>query len=490
MLWLCLHLPDLSQEVFSRGARHAGPLAVVSGRGTRRFVQAADAAARALGVVPGLSLGAAHALAPGLRVRDRDEVAEGEALASLARWAGQFSPFVSLSPRPHPSILLEVQGSLGLFGGPEALGRRVESGALALGFQPFAALAPTPLAAELLARAGQAALVTEPGDLGRHLAPLGLDVLDLPKDTSDALHGLGVRTLGDCLRLPRAGLARRFGRGLLDTLDRALGTLPDPREPYVAPPRFESKLDLPASTAHTEALLFASHRLLLELEGFLRAQGAGVARFRLDLLHAEGEPTGLDVGLSPPGREPKRLLALLRERLERTPLRDLVAALRLSGSDLVPLTPRSRKLYPRGDEAPDDGAGLLERLRARLGEETVLGLRLVADHRPERASRETTAVGARGAARGGAGGGTTADAAPALGPRPLWLLEVPTPIPETGLSLRDGPERIESGWWDGEDVARDYFVAEDEGGARVWVYRERRPGNEEAPRWFLHGVFS
>ena len=52
------------------------------------------------------------------------------------------------------------------------------------------------------------------------------------------------------------------------------------------------------------------------------------------------------------------------------------------------------------------------------------------------------------------------------------------------LSILRGPERIETGWWDGRDAARDYYEAEDPDGARLWVYRERRTGE-----WFLHGVF-
>jgi protein ImuB len=53
-----------------------------------------------------------------------------------------------------------------------------------------------------------------------------------------------------------------------------------------------------------------------------------------------------------------------------------------------------------------------------------------------------------------------------------------------GWRLR-GLERVESGWWDGADVARDYFLAETPGGERLWVYRDRRSRD-----WFLHGLFA
>jgi protein ImuB len=49
-----------------------------------------------------------------------------------------------------------------------------------------------------------------------------------------------------------------------------------------------------------------------------------------------------------------------------------------------------------------------------------------------------------------------------------------------------GPERIESGWWDGKPAARDYFVARNPRGETLWIYREY--GHSEA--WYLHGIFA
>jgi len=47
------------------------------------------------------------------------------------------------------------------------------------------------------------------------------------------------------------------------------------------------------------------------------------------------------------------------------------------------------------------------------------------------------------------------------------------------------PERIETGWWDGGEIARDYYAAVDIHGVRMWVFRERTSPH----KWFLHGVF-
>jgi protein ImuB len=77
--------------------------------------------------------------------------------------------------------------------------------------------------------------------------------------------------------------------------------------------------------------------------------------------------------------------------------------------------------------------------------------------------------------------------------RPLWMLTQPealktvdgTPRYRGPLGIETGPERIETGWWDGKDVARDYYIARDARGARLWIYQERRP----PCGWFWHGIF-
>jgi protein ImuB len=59
------------------------------------------------------------------------------------------------------------------------------------------------------------------------------------------------------------------------------------------------------------------------------------------------------------------------------------------------------------------------------------------------------------------------------------------PATPAALALLSGPERIESGWWDGGDIQRDYYVVKDSAGALLWIYRECTG----ARRWFLHGIF-
>jgi protein ImuB len=299
--------------------------------------------------------------------------------------------------------------------------------------------------------------------------------------TLEALAAIGATRVGDVAALPRAGLARRFGRKLLDDLDRALGRAPDPRTFFTPPAEFRARLELPAEVTQAEALLFAARRLFVQLEGFLAARAGGVQRLALRLAHREARFTEVPIGLVAPARDAAHFTLLARERLGCLALPEAVRAIALTACDVVPLAGEALALFDDGASAPGDWKKLVERLRARLGGAAVHYLAVAAEHRPERASRESaTGAGAAGAAHPGL--------------RPFWLLPVPQPLEEIDaaphrggpLKLLAGPERIESGWWDGGDVARDYFVAETADRTLVWVYRERRaPGG-----WFLHGLFA
>jgi len=290
---------------------------------------------------------------------------------------------------------------------------------------------------------------------------------------------MGVRTFGELLQLPRDGVARRFGQALLDEIDRALGKIPDPRAPWMAPSKYRSQLDLPAPVYSTEPLLFAANRLIQELAGFLSMKQSGITRLKLTLRHEEHKPTVVMLGFSVPTRDPQRILRLLRERMATLSLPDRVEAIVIESAEARPLNSRNLSLFPE-DRLPEEERWLIiEHLRARLGAEAVYGITPHPDHRPERAWRCCEPG--------------TASNIDTVDERPLWLLDPPQrlrihderPALDQPLMLVAGPERIESGWWDDDVALRDYFVAADEQGRRFWIFRERN--GQQA--WFLQGVF-
>lgn len=476
MLWSCLHFPDLSLQLLLRAIPPARPLVVHSG-GNRPHVLSCDAHARSTGIAAGMSLSAAIALCPALQARARDAGAERRALERIAGWAGQFTPTVALAAPD--ALLLEIEGSLGLFGGLAALQLRLREEVAALGYAAGITAAPTPGAALLLARAGMDRTITAGTCLHDALRDLPLALLRQPQEVVGGLALMGVQTVGACLALPREGVARRFGQGLLDELDRALGLLPDPCDPYRPPAHYRARLPLPAPVHETGPLLFAAQRLVVEMSGHLRARGSGSTRLKLTLHHEARAPTIVQIGFSSPTRDPQRIARLLRERLACVELPERVEAIQFDCEESRPLASHNLSLFPEEAVPDEERWSIVDHLRARLGTDAVHGIASHADHRPELASRACEP----GAAQPGR----------AQARRPLWLVDPPRRLREREdlpqldgpLVLHGGPERIESGWWDGRDVARDYFVASDAQGRQLWIYRER----DGRRGWYLQGIF-
>ena len=385
---------------------------------------------------------------------------EREALAAAAAWACQFTPRVSLEPPQ--GMVAEVEGSLRFFGGFEPLKAKLQQGLTDLGFKAVFAFAPTARAALWRAAGG-----------GGALEELPVAVTGLAPEALELLSGLGVRTLGELMRLPREGVALRFGQGLLRELDRARGDLPEPREFFVPPARFSARLELPAQVTQAESVLFAARRLLAGLEGLLAARHAGVRRFCLVLLHRDLPPTELKVGLATAGRGAEHFARLLREHLARTTLCAAVEAIRIEAGDFEVLSGESKNFFNDPHTGGEKWLRLVERLQARLGSSAVHGLRVHPDHRPERAWVCVFP-----------GEGFLPKEEKQNEPRPLWLLEPPRRLGEGEFVLLAGPERIESGWWDGAEARRDYFIARTGERSLAWIYREREGG------WFLHGIFA
>lgn len=472
-LWTCLHFPDLPLSIFARADARQTPT-VVSSTSHRPDVLVANDAARKRGIAAGLSIAAALALDPELSIHLRDECAEAAALKNIALWGGQWTSTISIE---QPAVvLLEVSASLKYFGGLNDLLDRIECGLAATGFTAVIATAPTAGAASLLARAGRAITIERSEDLEQELAGVPVALLEGAEAHIDTLAGIGVRTVADLLALPRDGVARRFGALLLDQIDRARGMLPDARTMFVAPERYQGQIELPSPVDEAEALLFAVKRLVVELAGFLRGRGAGVTRLVCDLLHKDAKPTTIVLGVACT-RQVDHILNVLRERLSREQLPDRVEAIRLASGEISPLRLEEGDFFPGAGKNSEGGAQLIERLRARLGDESVRRLSLCADHRPESAWAYES--------------GTSKEAgeAPFAGPRrPLWLFRQPRALEgepaSSEVKLLSGPERIETGWWDGGEIRRDYFVGRERHGGELWLYRDR------GGQWFVQGIFA
>jgi protein ImuB len=395
---------------------------------------------------------------------------------ALACWAGRFTPQVNLVPS---ALRLEIAGSLRLFGGLTTVLRLVREDLAAMEVDAQLAVAATPLAALWLARAGGGAVCPDLPATRAALAAVPLAALELAPPLMRRIEGFGLRCVGDLLALPRAGLGARLGKPFLVDLARAMGEVADPQVFFVFPECFEQGLELPVPVEAAPVLLFAARRLVAALAGWLAARNAAVREIEWLIDHGHGAVTTLPLAFSAPVHQALRIERVLKERLDALSLSAPALALHLSAREVAPRDARSQVLFDGAGQRHEALADLMDRLLARLGPQAVQGLACHADHRPELASRRAPGK---------------ASAAPALPPRPLWLVDPPEVLREVhgrpqragALSLLAGPERIEAGWWDGGDARRDYFVAQDLAGRRLWIFRDPRPPGG----WFLHGWFA
>jgi protein ImuB len=469
--WLAIRLPHLALDLFTRSQPGNGLAVAVSGLVQRReLIIDCNPAALAGGVKPGMPATAALGILDGLQLVERDHEAEQQALQRLAAWCYQYSNQLRIAD-DRSGLFLEAGASERLFGPPDRLGKRLERELVQLGYHAMGGSAPTPEAAWLAAREGLH--IASSGHIRRQLGPLPLQRLQLDSPQLLAMERMGFRQLRDLLRLPRKALTRRFGPALPDYLDRLLGVRPDPRALYQPPERFSARLELPAEIHASQALLFPLKRLLEELCGVLRGGDTAVQSLQIRLSHEDHDDSLLPLGLQAPSQDPERLMAVLRERLERQRLPQAVRSIRLEAPQLLKFKAGQSTLFrDTAAEQRQDIEQLAERLQARLGKDSVAGITGVEDHRPEYSWRPR-ALDER------------PDCA-SLAHRPAWLLPRPQRCSIENYEILAGPERIESGWWDGRDCRRDYFIVRDNRGSTLWAFHEYKPRRG----WYLHGIFA
>ncbi|MDP3658494.1 DUF6504 family protein [Phenylobacterium sp.] len=505
---LCAWSPNWAIDNWRRrnpSAPQDRPFALVeTARGVRRLA-AVDEAARALGLFAGQKAADAAALVPELDSAEAEPAADLAALEALADWCVRFSPAVA--PDAPDGLLLDVEGVSHLWGGEGALmadfRHRLGQGGIGVRL----ALADTPGAAWALAHHGVDGTIAAVGEQAPLLAPLPPAALRLEPQAAAQIERLGLKRLGQLMKIPRAPLGRRFGAATLMRLDQALGRAREalafrrPATPWFARLAFAEPISAPEDMGRV------SRDILEALCARLDDAGQGARRFEMAFHRVDGQAPSLSVGLAFPGRDARRLARLFAPKLETVDPGFGIEVVTLSALDVEPLAGRQTSLrqspsrssssgLSRGsmhtgdaegtsallrfpgasvfmdprDKPEDDGrkdevfqwdlideaelAPLVDRLANRLGEERVWKSAAFESHVPELASIRAPPLA------GAPHGGWDPDL-----PRPLRLfrrpeaIEVTAPVPDDPpiqfrwrgrvhrVSRSEGPERIAEEWW-------------------------------------------
>ncbi len=374
----------------------------------------------------------------------------------------------------------------------------------------------------------------------REFGALPIAALRVASETVELLRQLGIERVHQLGSLPREGLATRLGTALIERLDQAEGRQEEPWNVFRATPEFRCELDLEAPSADRTIIDSWLEEVLRRVTETLRRRRCGALRLDVTAWGAAEPCARWRVDLFRPSADLRHLLGLLRLQIDcRTPTAP-VARLEVE----VPL---SGELEIRQQELFDDGSGdrraageLIETLSGRLGRERVLEVTLRDGAQPEFAFTPRPVTGslrsrlararprpqrvrfetARERQEDDPSGLARLPSGLAALRRPLRCWNPPLPIEVVGRAdersgraenggrgggsaphdslpaalrfphgLRAirrgwGPERIETGWWRGPWIRRDYYVIETEDGYRYWIFRTRDPD-----AWFLHGAF-
>lgn len=536
---LARRLPEAREQPFATVAEARG----------RMVVGAVNLRARRAGVVGGMPLADARAVVPDLVVRPADPAGDASTLESLARWAVRFTPRVAVAGPD--AFFLDIGGCTHLFNGERALADSLREGLDRLGLTSRMALADTPGAAWALARYGKEELTVAPAAAGPEglkdmLAELPVAALRLDPAVVEAMSSFGLDKIHALFDLESVDLGRRFGFDLPRRIDQALGLREEPLVPLRPILPREVRLAFAEPVARAEDVWAATEQLLGDLCRLLRRMGEGARRLRLVCCRVDGRPQNLVVGTSRPMRRKDRLMALFAEKLGEVDPGFGIEEMALSAEVAEPVGERQSDCWAGGSqpggkaglhgmvgkagldgvvgEASLRGAGLdgdeddkLSGLLDRLGNR--FGFDRVARPAPRSSWLPESAVG-KGALLVSSTGSLAAAVAgwPEGRRRPLRLLSPPerVDVPADpgpgqpparfrrggrmhGTRFAEGPERIECEWWRDATPPRDYYMVEDESGQRWWLFREATrppsadtPGNrsDDAPRWFLHGVFA
>jgi protein ImuB len=366
-----------------------------------------------------------------------------------------------------------------------------------------AGIAEVPGVAEVAARLAPdgTALRIPAGQERAFLAPQPLGVLSPTPRAARMLRGAGVTTCGALAALPRESIEVRFGpEGDLLWM-RARGQ--DPRWLFAPIPHELPRAEVDFvdhSVADAGRLAFAANGLLGSVCQTLEARAQRARTLRLTLTLEGGGALERELRTRRPTGERAPWLARLREVLDSIQLPDRVSGVRLEVLDVEGVSATQGDLFDAGFATAAPVEEALARLIDRMGPVVVqpeASRHPLADRRTRWIPQEPEVV-----AEAHTGWPETVSPTPRL---TLQRPEQPVPV-QVRLSRRSGeprpvgyccdregwktlseaagPDRISGGLgWD-DRFAREYYLATDEDGRVVWLFRDALGG-----RWFIQGWF-
>lgn len=483
---LILRQPELAGVPFVLAGPERGRMVVI----------AASTEAQTNGIDKGMVVADARAVLPHLQVIDDDPELAGKLLYALAEWGLRYTPVAAID-LPE-GLILDASGCSHLWGGEMAYLKDIVTRLRGSGYDVRAAMADTIGAAWAASRYSLTDAIIEPGDQFNAIQAFPPAALRIEAATLEKMQKLGFYQIKGFINIAGSVLRRRFGQSFLDRLGQALGHVHESLQPIQPPEPYQERLPCLEPIRTATGIEIALKKLLEQLCTRLAQEGKGLRKASLKCYRIDGEMRQIEIGTSSPSCSVDHLFRLFELRIATIEPALGIELFLLEAPVVEEMTEQQETLWnTSGKNKWVAIAELLDRLAGRAGSDIVHRYLPAEHYWPERSIAEASSLKEE-----------PATSWRTERPRPIHLLpdpervEVTAPIPDYPPMLfrykgqihkirrADGPERIEQEWWISEGLHRDYYLVEDETGARFWIFRLGHYHEQSNPEWFVHGFFA
>lgn len=484
-LWLYLHFPHLQLDSLcdpvaqtcpnelgsnTGESRHsalaAKPVAILHGKSNcvvQLNQQALDA-----GIQYGMGLGTAAALNQQLQVLAYNPDIEQKKLVEIAEHL--YLVTSDICHFPPNGLLLRIHNMLNLYGGLKAYWQALKGQLSHFNVHYHYATGQSPFAARILARAAWDQICDHLPMLKHQVGLRKLTESELDHKAVKKLARVGIHNIADLMAISLKDIAKRFDIDLVTYLGRLSGEFHHPVEFFHPQSTFSRYLELLYEISHADTLLRPMSHLLDGLEQFLKVRDKLTQKVIFTLYQRDADTLVFEVGSAQAEYQASKWRVLAELKIEQLCLQAPVYAVNLTTGAVVERSPDEADLFT-ASKGTLSYLQLISLLQAKLGEQAIKQVALKDDFRPDCINLYHSP---------GSDLGKIKTQLQAM--RPSFLFTNPLPLSEK-VSVIHGPERISTGWWDNNGIIRDYFIAQNQHGQWLWIYRTPNTS------WYVHGLF-
>lgn len=474
-LWIYINFPRLQLDLIESSIatelnNENTPRAIVDAK-SNRLCQVNEAALK-YGIHLDMGLASASLLCADLQLHEHNQDIESQHVSNIAKDLYLLTSDIVLCP---PSaLILRAQNMLNLYGGLASYWRIIEHTLNQQKLSFIAASAYSVQAAKLLALNKQGSITSKRNAIAENLKQCLLTLSDIDEKDTFKLKRIGINTYGDLLTLPLSELANRVSRFSMGIINELAGKQAAKVKFHQPSPNYQDYLELLYEISIADKLLPVIKQCVSKLSQFLLLRNAYCLSIKIHFYQRDHDFQPHIFNSMRPIYKADDWLEIIALQLESVKFESPVYAISVLCDKYEVAAVSNDDMFTQ-KSTHIARLTLLSRLQGKLGKENVQQIQFVADHRPEKSSKQTSFYAS-------SNNNTIHSKPNVFADRPGLLLKHPKPLCLQAQVIK-GPERIQTGWWDDNPVWRDYYIGQSANGQQLWIFKT--PNHE----WFLHGFF-